>query len=105
MASPIGPFADLLLSLYLQTLHTGQCVQVHVPYESWRLATCDPEAVRAAIQKAYCMSPIPIPSHFNKTAPDALPIVNLLRHKPDPAIVKPGMVSLKILSKHDPQHR
>lgn len=66
------------------TLHTGQCVQVHVPYESWRLATCDPEAVRAAIQKAY---------------------LNLLRHKPDPAIVKPGMVSLKILSKHDPQHR
>jgi len=66
------------------TLHTGQCVQVHVPYESWRLATCEPEAVRAAIQKAY---------------------LNLLRHKPDPAIVKPGMVSLKVLSKHDPQHR
>lgn len=66
------------------TLHTGQCVQVHVPFESWRLATCDPEAVRAAIQKAY---------------------LNLLRHKPDPAIVKPGMISLKVLSKHDPQHR
>lgn len=66
------------------TLHTGQCVQVHVPFESWRLATCEPEAVRAAIQKAY---------------------LNLLRHKPDPAIVKPGMVSLKVLSKHDPQHR
>lgn len=31
--------------------------------------------------------------------------VNLLRHKPDPAIVKPGMISLKVLSKHDPRHR
>ncbi|PVG01240.1 hypothetical protein CPB86DRAFT_838361 [Serendipita vermifera] len=66
------------------TLHTGQCVQVHVPYDSWRLGTCDEEAVRAAIQKAY---------------------LNLLRHKPDPVIVKPGMISLKLLSKNDPQHR
>ncbi|CAG7850885.1 SubName: Full=Uncharacterized protein {ECO:0000313/EMBL:CCA68269.1} [Serendipita indica DSM 11827] len=66
------------------TLHTGQCVQVHVPYDSWRRATCNSEAVRAAIQKAY---------------------LNLLRHKEDPVIVKPGMISLKVLSKHDPQHR
>ncbi|KAG9027583.1 hypothetical protein FS842_004906 [Serendipita sp. 407] len=63
------------------TLHTGQCVQVHVPFDSWRLGTSDPEAVRAAIQKAY---------------------LNLLRRKPDPVIVKPGMISLKVLSKADP---
>jgi len=58
------------------TLHTNQCVQVHVPLESWRLATCEPEAVRAAIQKAY---------------------LNLLRRKPDPVVVKPGMISLKLM--------
>ncbi|KAG8771575.1 hypothetical protein FRC16_005897, partial [Serendipita sp. 398] len=42
--------------LFEVTLHTGQCVQVHVPFDSWRLGTSDPEAVRAAIQKAYCES-------------------------------------------------
>ncbi|KAG8805770.1 hypothetical protein FRC17_005345 [Serendipita sp. 399] len=70
--------------LFEVTLHTGQCVQVHVPFDSWRLGTCDTEAVRAAIQKAY---------------------LNLLRRKADPVIVKPGMISLKVLSKHDPQLR
>jgi hypothetical protein len=68
------------------TLHTGQCIQVHVPLESWRLGTCTPENVRAAIQKAY---------------------LNLLRRKVDPVIVKPGMISLKVLSdpKHTPPHQ
>jgi hypothetical protein len=60
------------------TLHTEQRVHVNVPIDSWRYSTCTSEAVRAAIQKAY---------------------LNLLRRNLEPVIVKPGMLSLKLMSK------
>jgi hypothetical protein len=82
-------------------LPTTQYIRVYLPFESWRLGTCDSEAVRAAIQKAY--------SQFFPSQPKVdLSMVNpanLLRHKRDPVIVKPGMVSLKVISNYNERHR
>ena len=57
------------------TFHPAVTVRVFVPKDSWNRGTCDPENVRAAIQKAY---------------------LNTLRGDEQPVIVKPTMVSLNL---------
>lgn len=83
--------------ILVQTLHTDDILQVHVPLDSWRRRTCDSEAVRASIQQAYRTSTtFPILSTSN-----ALFIVDLLRGHSCATVVKPGMKCLRFMPRSE----
>lgn len=62
--------------LFEVVLPTNQTVRAHVPLDSWRMSTCNPENVRAAVQKAYLF---------------------LLQGKDEPVVVRPTLQSLGLV--------